>query len=322
MALIGQAVVVNDINDLEESLERVSALQFSINPSQLSSSGYAYKGQVLPPRREGFLVLHGKYTYNFCRHNVENQIQILTEEINLASKLSCDVVIHQGKNVATEKISRLEAINNYVRNLTEVIERTYEQDNVCLLLENSAGQGTELGFTLDELAFIYHQFDDATKQRIGFCLDTCHAFVAGELDCRKKENVLRFFALFETQIGLEHLKLIHFNDSSIKFGGGRDLHGDLLGGYITNPILGGSQEGMMYLAQVANQMKIPMILETPCVLREQLPEQSELQMAFILSWIEGNICDDAISKHIQEQVGSLLLEKKPKTRGTNKKKTT
>jgi apurinic endonuclease APN1 len=319
MALIGSAVVVNDINDLEEDLERASALQFSINPSQLTSSGHSFSGEA-PSQHEGFLVLHGKYTYNFCRHNVENQIQVLTEEINLASKLSCDVVIHQGKNVATEKISRLEAINNYVRNLTEVLERTSEHDKVCLLLENSAGQGTELGFTLDELAFIYHQFDDSAKQRIGFCLDTCHAFVAGELDCRRKSNVLLFLSQFETQIGLEHLKLIHFNDSSIQFGGGRDLHGDLLGGYITNPILGGSQEGMMYLAQVADQMKIPMILETPCVLQKELPEQFEIQFAFVHSWIEGNICDDVISIYIQEKVGALLLEKKPKTRG--KKKTT
>lgn len=312
MALIGPAVVVSDIKELGHN--EVSALQVSINPSQLTSSGYKFQGT---PQHEGFLVLHGKYTYNFCRHNVENQIQVLTEEINLASKLSCDVVIHQGKNVATEKISRLEAVNNYVRNITEVIERTYEQDNVCLLLENSSGQGTELGFTLDELAFIYHQFDDSAKQRIGFCLDTCHAFVAGELDSRKKENVLLFLCQFETQIGLDHLKLIHFNDSSIQFGGHRDLHGDILGGYITNPILGGSQEGMMYLAQVANQKKIPMILETPCVLQKELPEQFEIQFSFVHSWIEGNICDDAISKHIQKQVGAFLLKEKPK-RGKKK----
>lgn len=306
MALVGSAVVVSDVNDIQWD----KVLQFSINPSQLTTVGYDLRNPI--PQGDRYLVLHGKYTYNFCRHDVENQIQVLTKEIELASKVSdvCDVVIHQGKNVSTEKLSRLEAIGNYVRNITEVLERTYEQDHVHLLLENSAGQGTELGFTLDELAFIYHQFDDTVRQRIGFCLDTCHAFVAGELDARRKENVVSFLTQFEVQIGLEHLKLIHFNDSSIVFGGHRDLHGDLLGGYITNTVLGGSQEGMMYLAQVAKERKIPLILETPCV----MPEQYQFQFKVIDEWLKGIVCDDELSHRIQEHNGVLLPKKCGKKR--------
>lgn len=306
--MIGSTVVGEDINDILKTINGSGVIQFSINPSQLTGSGYTLKDPI--PLGKGFRVLHGKYNYNFCRHDVENQIQVLTKEVELASRMGCDVVIHQGKNVATEKLSRLEAIGNYVRNLTEVLERTYEQDSVCLLLENSAGQGTELGFTVDELAFIYHQFDDMARQRIGFCLDTCHAFVAGELDARHKDRIDHFLSQFEREIGLEHLKLIHFNDSSVAFGGRRDYHGDLLGGYITNPRLGGSQEGMMYLAQVAKERHIPLILETPCV----LPEQYMFQFTIIDQWLNGVVCDDEVAQRVQEQIGAMLVATKTKTK--------
>lgn len=147
-------------------------------------------------------------------------------------------------------MTKLEAINNYVRNISEVLEQT-TSTKTMIWLENSAGQGTELGFTLSELAYIYNQFDDASRERLGFCLDTCHAFVAGELDLRQHSQTIQFFDQFDQRIGLDHLHCIHLNDSGVPFGSRRDLHGDLMGGYITNPLLGGSINGMQWLVKMA-----------------------------------------------------------------------
>lgn len=155
----------------------VPALQFSINPAMIGSGFKRLSGATakIISDRQLVLNMHAKYVYNFARKNVPNQIDSLIHEVNWATQLGCNIVIHQGKNVATEKMSKLEAINNYVRNVSEVVEQTADSESL-ILLENSAAQGTELGSTLDQLAYIYNQFDDQIKPRIGFCIDTCHIF--------------------------------------------------------------------------------------------------------------------------------------------------
>src|SRR5205085_2142263 len=119
------------------------------------------------------------------------------------------------------------------------------------VLENSSRQGNELGYSLAELAYIYHQFSEEHQARLGICLDLCHVFVAGELDLRWAADVRKFFEDFEDSLGLEKLCCIHFNDSRVPFGGRNDHHGDLGCGYISNPLLGGSTEGLEVAAEVA-----------------------------------------------------------------------
>ena len=192
--ILGQSFVLNEVNELSPVIEycqrrNLNALQFSINPSTITDQpqkiGTALK--MLLSTVDISIVYHGKYLYNFCRAHVENQKLSLIQEIRTADQIGCPVVIHQGKNVESEGISKLEAINNYVTNLTEVLDETHDSQTI-LLLENSAGQGTELGYSLEELSYIYHQFDDQHKERIGFCLDTCHAFVAGTCDFRNSRS--------------------------------------------------------------------------------------------------------------------------------------
>jgi apurinic endonuclease APN1 len=289
MSQVGGCVVIPEISGLLGYLNGypLTTLQFSVNPSIISSkSTDLSKSRALAIKTQNvFLIMHGKYVYNFCRQDVMNQIDSLVKEITWASQLGCNVIIHQGKNIVSEKMSKIEAINNYVRNVSDVIEQTYDTETM-VLLENSAAQGTEIGFKLEEIAYIYNQFDDHIKQRIGICIDTCHIFVAGELDIRKKVQVVEFFNKFDHLIGLDKLKVIHFNDSGIPFAGKRDLHGDLMGGYITNHLLGGSTEGMQYISQVAKERKIPLILETPCTISETITEQPSLQYRIVQAWID------------------------------------
>jgi len=247
----------------------MTAFQVCMTPSHNGLAGKkldkneATKIVELKKKHNIYGVVHGKYLYNFCRKDCSYQVDQLVHELELSNDIECDVIIHQGKNVEEENLTRLEALHNYVKHVSEALEKTFDLNN-GILLENSAKQGNELGYSVDELAYIYNQFDENLKHRVGFCLDLCHIFVAGELDLRKLESVELFFSKFDNLIGLDKLKCIHFNDSSIPFAGCNDNHGDLHCGYITNPLLGGSVEGFRFVAQIAQQRDIAIIFETPC----------------------------------------------------------
>ena len=220
-----------------------------------------------------YMVVHGKYLYNFCRPigvtdsteiNNDKQIKSLINELTEANKINCNVVIHQGKNIKELKQTNEIACKNYIDNITKVIMKTEHLSNKPkLILENSARQGTEIGYTLEELAFIFNSFEDNIKQRLGICIDLCHIFVAGSLDMRNKNEVKLFFKQFKQKIGLEHLTVIHFNDSNCKFNGHNDNHQDIFKGYIGAEDLGGSTEGFKMVVKYAHKYEIPLILETP-----------------------------------------------------------
>lgn len=205
-----------------------------------------------------FLVIHGKYLYNFCRDS-SIQTEVLIKELQYAAKISSDVgiIIHQGKN--TLGLSRDEAVQQFCDNIVHILEETRDLQNK-IILENSAHQGTEIGYSLEELAIIYNKIN---SPRIGICIDLCHIFVAGELDMREGVAVKSFFKRFNKLIGIENLTVIHYNDSNAKFDSHNDCHGDICAGYIGQPRLGGTSEGFSVVAKIAKKHKIPMILETP-----------------------------------------------------------
>jgi deoxyribonuclease IV len=281
---VGGSVVLSDIGQLSTVIEKVThrgegSLQFSIDPEHCMSRSSINVTSM--SRSELKLIYHAKYVYNFCRQTVPNQVESLIQEVRWATQLGCDVVIHQGKNVATEHMSKLEAITNYVRNVTEVIEQTPDSSS-RLLLENSAGQGTELGFTLTELSYIYNQFDDVIRERIGICLDTCHIFASGQLDLRNVGSVKTFLGQFDQSIGLDKLGCLHLNDSDVQFGQKKDRHGDFMRGYITNPLLGGCVDGLSHLVSVVSERDIPIVFETPCSIDGMYGFQTRL----VKTWID------------------------------------
>jgi len=228
-----------------------------------------------------FLVIHGKYIYNFCR-SIAWQKESLAADLRVAQTLGSDVnvVIHQGKNVASLKLSHQEAIQTYVDNLKTVIAMTPGVKN-RILLENSCQQGTEIGYTLEDLATIWSKFTKKEQERLGFCLDTCHIYVAGQLQMVSKKEVQAFFKKFDQLIGLTHLRLIHFNDSKTKFDGHNDHHSDFLNGYITDQSKGGNLEGVKELVKLAKQHDIPLILETPM---EKMDCSEQIQL--VRKWAE------------------------------------
>ena len=124
---------------------------------------------------------------------------------------------------------------------------------VTAVLENTAGQGSNLGYTFEQLAYIIERVDN--KARIGVCLDTCHLFAAG-YDLRTEKAVAETFSLFNASVGIDYLKGMHLNDAKRELNSKRDRHESIGKGKI-------GLEGFRAIMQHPASAEIPLILETP-----------------------------------------------------------
>jgi len=128
-----------------------------------------------------------------------------------------------------------------------------ETKNVIAVIENTAGQGTNLGYKFEHLAYLIEKVED--KSRIGVCIDTCHMFTAG-YDIRDKESFEKTWAEFDKIVGFEYLKGMHINDSKPPLGSRVDRHESI----------GKGEIGLEFFKMLMNDSRfdnIPLILETP-----------------------------------------------------------
>jgi len=123
---------------------------------------------------------------------------------------------------------------------------------VTAVIENTAGQGSNLGFKFEHLAAIIDGVED--KSRVGVCIDTCHAFAAG-YDLRTLEECEKTFAEFERIVGFKYLRGMHLNDAKSAFGSRVDRHHSLGEGNI-------GKTAFSWLMKDKRFDGIPMILET------------------------------------------------------------
>ena len=124
--------------------------------------------------------------------------------------------------------------------------------DVIAVIENTSGQGTNLGWKFEHLAEIIDQVED--KTRVGVCLDTCHTFTAG-YDLRTKEACEATFAEFDRIVGMHYLRAMHINDSKAEFASRVDRHHSLGQGEI-------GWACFEYIASDSRFDNIPLILET------------------------------------------------------------
>ena len=125
-------------------------------------------------------------------------------------------VLHPGAN---RQLTEEKAIERIAEGLNMVLEHTGHL-NTMVLLENTAGQGSSIGYKFEHHRDIIAQVE---SENIGACLDTCHAFAAG-YDIRTSTGLDDLFAQVDQQIGLEKLKAFHFNDSKGALGSHLDRH--------------------------------------------------------------------------------------------------
>lgn len=125
-------------------------------------------------------------------------------------------VLHPG---AAKGQNENTALGNVIRGLMQVLKET-AHSQVKILLENTAGQGTSIGHSFEQLKYI---INGVGSPRIGVCFDTCHAFAAG-YDMRTKSAFEKTVTEFDAIIGMKNLFAVHLNDSRGKLGSSIDRH--------------------------------------------------------------------------------------------------
>jgi len=155
---------------------------------------------------------------------------------------------HPGSHL--RKVSEKECLCIIADSINEIHERTKD---VILVLENTAGQGSNVGYRFEHLAEIIEMVED--KSRIGVCLDTCHMFAAG-YDIRTEPAYLKTMEEFDKVIGFKYLKGMHLNDAKSTLSSRVDRHQSIGKGNI----------GLEAFRLIMNDPRlddIPLILETP-----------------------------------------------------------
>ncbi|MDR0891271.1 MAG: deoxyribonuclease IV [Mediterranea sp.] len=153
---------------------------------------------------------------------------------------------HPGSHL--KKISVEECLARIAESINLALQQT---QGVTAVIENTAGQGTNLGFEFGQLRYIIDRVED--KSRVGVCLDTCHTFTAGY---DFQEHYDEVFDDFDRTVGFTFLRGIHLNGSKKELGSRVDRHHSLHEGFIGDAFF----ERMMQDARFDN---MPIILETP-----------------------------------------------------------
>ncbi len=197
-------------------------------------------------------VVHMPYLPNLAAPDdgiYKRSVDSLIEELRRCGALQVPYLVthlgsHRGYGKAGGFLRVIEAINTAFHKV---------DNEVMLLLENTAGTKNSMGSTFEDIKYIFERIE--YKDRIGICFDTCHAFAAG-YELRTEEGLKTTIRHFDAIIGLNHLKLVHLNDSKGDFNSRLDRHEHIGLGYI-------GEDGFRVILSDQHIRKLPMILETP-----------------------------------------------------------
>ncbi len=170
---------------------------------------------------------------------------------------------HPGSHL--RKISEEECLDNIALSMNKAIDAT---NDVKLVIENTAGQGSNLGYKFEHLAYIIDKIED--KSRVGVCIDTCHMFTAG-YDIRTREAYDKTWKEFDEVVGRQYLMGMHINDSKPDLGSRVDRHDSLGVGKIGWDAFG-------FIMNDERMDDIPLVLET---INEEIWQQ-EIQALYNL----------------------------------------
>jgi deoxyribonuclease-4 len=199
----------------------------------------------------GAVIAHDTYLINLAAPDEEKwtmSIAAFIDEMERCALLGIPaLVMHPGAHMGAGEEAGLKRIREAFRIIfTEVSE------DVTVLLENTAAQGTYLGGRFEHLASI---MEGIPGGRFGVCFDTCHAFAAG-YDISTAEGYAATMDAFERVVGVKHIRAFHVNDSKKELGGRLDRHEHVGKGCI-------GREGFRALMRDDRFSAVPKILETP-----------------------------------------------------------
>ncbi|MCS6719062.1 deoxyribonuclease IV [Proteus mirabilis] len=215
----------------------------SIDKFKKNCEIYGYgPAQILP---------HDSYLINLGHPEeeaLEKSRAAFLDEMQRCEQLGIELLnFHPGSHL--KKIDVDKCLQRIAESINITLDKT---QNVTAVIENTAGQGTNLGYRFEHLAAIIDGVED--KSRVGVCIDTCHTFAAG-YDLRTVEDCEKTFAEFDNIVGFQYLKAMHLNDAKSELASRVDRHHSLGQGNI-------GKVPFTYIMQDTRFDGIPLILET------------------------------------------------------------
>lgn len=203
------------------------------------------------------VVIHSSYMLNIARDWTPYSwwVHNILEEFKYAHKMGAyGIVMHFGKQL---NLTKAQAYNNMYTFILHMLKKTNYKTKI--ILETTAGQGTEMCYKLEDLAHFYKKFsknpNKLIRKNVKICIDTCHLFAAG-YDIRDKKKVEKYLETFEELIGLNKVILIHLNDSYKDLGERVDRHQPLGHGKI-------GYVGLIEFFKFFKERQVLIVLETP-----------------------------------------------------------
>ncbi len=194
---------------------------------------------------------HDSYLINLGHPDEQKREKSLSAFIDEVKR--CDLLglnklnFHPGSHL--KEISEEECLELITISMNKAIKET---KNISLIIENTAGQGSNLGYKFEHLAYIISKIED--KSRVGVCIDTCHMFTAG-YDLRSYEAYSKTWDDFDKIVGFEYLQGMHINDSKPDLGSRVDRHDSIGKGKI-------GLDAFKFIMNDKRMDDIPLILET------------------------------------------------------------
>ena len=183
------------------------------------------------------------------QEGLDKSREAFLDEMKRCEQLGLDRLnFHPGGSLG--KISDEECLKRIAESINITLDKTRD---VIAVIENTAGQGTNMGFKFEQISFIIDHVED--KSRVGVCIDTCHSFAAG-YDLTSDAVFAETFRKFAEIIGFQYLKGMHLNDSKKGLGSRVDRHDNLGKGTL-------GLEVFKRLMHDSRFDDIPLILETP-----------------------------------------------------------
>lgn len=213
-----------------------------IEKFKLACEKYGYtSAQILP---------HDSYLINLghpVTEALEKSREAFIDELVRCQQLGSLLNFHPGSHLL--QIDEDQCLARIAESINIALDAT---EGVTAVIENTAGQGSNLGFKFEHLAAIIERVED--KSRVGVCIDTCHAFAAG-YDLRTEEDCEHTFAALGKIVGFQYLRGMHLNDAKSEFNSRVDRHHSLGEGNIGKTVFS-------YIMRDSRFDNIPLILET------------------------------------------------------------
>lgn len=220
-------------------LSKTSISEFRNNCEKLDFKPF----QILP---------HDSYLINLGHPEaeaLEKSRASFIDEMKRCEQLGLDRLnFHPGSHLKAIAID--ECLGRIAESINISLDKT---KGVTAVIENTAGQGTNLGHIFEQIAFIIDRVED--KSRVGVCIDTCHAFTSG-YDVKSEKGFKETFEKFGSVIGFGYLKGMHLNDSKKEFGTKVDRHENIGIGFL-------GEDTFSFILNDSRFDNIPLILETP-----------------------------------------------------------